>query len=82
MLLLVDASLPPQPVDADCARWLADCEVPFAICFTKCDADKRDGPSSARYVGQLNWAGLERLASCSYSIPESAWVCLPTGSIK
>ena len=54
VLLLVDASLPPQPVDADCARWLADCEVPFAICFTKCDADKRDGPSSARYVGQLN----------------------------
>lgn len=25
----------PSQVDIDCAQWLAECEVPFAIIFTK-----------------------------------------------
>lgn len=51
VLLLVDASLPPQEVDCDCANWLAECEVPFAICFTKIDNDKKiAGGSSAKNI--------------------------------
>ena len=50
MLLLVDSSLPPQGVDQDCANWLAECEVPFCIVFTKIDNQKRDMPSSAQNV--------------------------------
>ena len=51
VLLLVDASLPPQQVDCDCANWLAECEVPFAVCFTKIDSDKKvAGRSSAKNI--------------------------------
>lgn len=47
VLLLVDSSVAPQPVDLDCATWLADCEVPFAIVFTKTDNRKRGGSANA-----------------------------------
>ncbi|GFR43936.1 hypothetical protein Agub_g5074, partial [Astrephomene gubernaculifera] len=39
VLLLVDASVPPQRIDLQYANWLTDNEVPFALVFTK--ADKR-----------------------------------------
>lgn len=50
VLLLVDSSLPPQQVDVDCANWLADCEVPFALVFTKLDHRKKDMPSNAENI--------------------------------
>jgi len=50
VLLLVDGSLPPQQVDLDCAAWLAECEVPFAIVFTKADAAKKGAPTPAQNV--------------------------------
>lgn len=45
VLLLVDASIPPTPIDLDCADWLANSEVPFAIVFTKIDKRKKKCPS-------------------------------------
>jgi len=50
VMLLVDSSLPPQQVDVDCANWLAECEVPFAIVFTKVDHAKKQGPSPAQNI--------------------------------
>jgi len=47
VLLLVDASIPPQPIDLDCADWLANSEIPFAIVFTKIDKRKKKSPSPA-----------------------------------
>lgn len=47
VLLLVDSSVEPQPVDLACATWLADCEVPFAIVFTKIDNRKKGGSANA-----------------------------------
>jgi len=41
VLLLVDCSVPPQEADLECASWLADVEVPFAVVFTKADAAKK-----------------------------------------
>jgi len=37
VLLLVDASVPPQRVDLEYAAWLAGSGVPFAVVFTKMD---------------------------------------------
>jgi len=50
VLLLIDSSVPPQQVDIDCANWLADCEVPFAIVFTKLDMRKKDSPSAVHNI--------------------------------
>eukprot|EP00892_Ulva_mutabilis_P009095 jgi/Ulvmu1/6558/UM003_0195.1 len=41
VLLLVDASIPPQQVDLECAGWLTSSEVPFMVIFTKADKRKR-----------------------------------------
>ncbi|GLC37751.1 hypothetical protein PLESTB_001473100 [Pleodorina starrii] len=67
VLLLVDSSVTPQQVDADCANWLAECEVPFCIVFTKIDNRKRDMPPNAQNVRafkQLMAAEWEELPRC------------------
>ncbi|KAL4644576.1 hypothetical protein ACB092_02G174700 [Castanea dentata] len=40
VLLLVDASVPPQKIDLDCANWLGRNNIPITIVFTKCDKMK------------------------------------------
>ena len=45
VLLLIDASVPPQAKDAEYADWLIENNVPFTIVFTKCDRDKPGMPS-------------------------------------
>ena len=35
VLLLVDATIPPQPADVACAEWLGDAEV-YCCCFVLC----------------------------------------------
>ncbi|KAH6801857.1 P-loop containing nucleoside triphosphate hydrolases superfamily protein [Perilla frutescens var. frutescens] len=37
VLLLVDASVPPQKIDLDCANWLGRNNIPMTFVFTKCD---------------------------------------------
>lgn len=40
VLLLVDASVPPQKIDLDCANWLGRNNIPMTLVFTKCDKMK------------------------------------------
>ncbi|KNA13271.1 hypothetical protein SOVF_118330 [Spinacia oleracea] len=40
VLLLVDASVPPQKIDVDCANWLGRNNIPITFVFTKCDKMK------------------------------------------
>ncbi|XP_020530822.1 GTP-binding protein At2g22870 isoform X2 [Amborella trichopoda] len=40
VLLLVDASIPPQKIDLDCANWLGRNNIPLTYVFTKCDKKK------------------------------------------
>ncbi|KAM5576847.1 GTP-binding protein [Rosa sericea] len=40
VLLLVDASVPPQRIDLDCANWLGRNNIPMTFVFTKCDKMK------------------------------------------
>ncbi|KMT18465.1 hypothetical protein BVRB_2g026080 [Beta vulgaris subsp. vulgaris] len=46
VLLLVDASVPPQKIDLDCANWLGRNNIPITFVFTKCD--KMKGGKGAR----------------------------------
>lgn len=47
VLLLIDASVPPQQVDVDCANWLGDAKIPFSVVFTKTDKRKKKCPPVA-----------------------------------
>ncbi|CAI0554441.1 unnamed protein product [Linum tenue] len=40
VLLLIDASVPPQKIDLDCANWLGRNNIPLTFVFTKCDKVK------------------------------------------
>ncbi|WCJ31469.1 P-loop containing nucleoside triphosphate hydrolases superfamily protein [Euphorbia peplus] len=40
VLLLIDASVPPQKIDLDCAYWLERNNIPLTFVFTKCDKMK------------------------------------------
>lgn len=46
VLLLIDASVPPQKIDLDCANWLGRNNLPMTFVFTKCD--KRKGEKGNR----------------------------------
>ncbi|EEF37125.1 GTP-binding protein At2g22870 [Ricinus communis] len=46
VLLLIDASVPPQKIDLDCADWLGRNNIPLTFVFTKCD--KMKGGKSTR----------------------------------
>lgn len=59
VLLLVDASIPPQAVDLDYAAWLAGAGVPFSVVFTKADKRKRGGPRAADNVAAFKRALME-----------------------
>lgn len=41
VLLLIDASVPAQQIDLDCANWLGESQVPFSLVFTKTDKKKK-----------------------------------------
>jgi len=44
VLILIDASIPPLPLDIACVDWLIESEVPFTIVFTKTDKHKAGRP--------------------------------------
>jgi GTP-binding protein len=46
VLLLVDASIPPMPLDLACADWFAESKVPYTIVYTKLDKRKKGGPGA------------------------------------
>ena len=42
VFLLIDSRIPPQKIDLEFMRWMAEHAVPFTICFTKTDKLKAD----------------------------------------
>ncbi|KAK9792467.1 hypothetical protein WJX73_008261 [Symbiochloris irregularis] len=72
VLLLVDASVPVQDLDLQCASWLADSQVPFSLVFTKTDKRKKKCPSPAENMAAFQTALLK-----SY---EQLPVCLQTSA--
>jgi GTP-binding protein len=50
VLLLVDASIPPQQADVECLNWLADAEVPVSVVFTKMDKKKKKCPKNSENI--------------------------------
>jgi GTP-binding protein len=59
VLLLVDASVPPQAVDLDYAAWLASAGVPFSVVFTKADKRKKGAPRCAENIREFKRALIE-----------------------
>ncbi len=39
--VLIDSAIPPQQIDLDFLSWMADCEKPFSLIFTKTDRRSR-----------------------------------------
>ena len=56
VFLLIDASVPPQAADVECAVWLAGAAVPFAVVLTKADKKKRGMASPAENVDAIKAA--------------------------
>ena len=38
---LIDAKIPPQPIDLEFSRWLMESEIPFVLVYTKSDKAKK-----------------------------------------
>lgn len=54
VLLLIDASVPPQKIDLDCANWLGRNNIPMTLVFTKCDKVKaRKGKRPDENIGDF-----------------------------
>lgn len=67
VMLLVDASIPPQQVDLECADWLTSAEVPYIVVFTKADKTKRGGTAVEDNVA----AFLDAIQAHVGALPES-----------
>eukprot|EP00877_Chromochloris_zofingiensis_P008009 jgi/Chrzof1/3461/Cz12g26130.t1 len=50
VLLLIDSSIPPQPMDFQYASWLAEQGVPFTLVFTKHDKRKKKVPGKEENI--------------------------------
>jgi GTP-binding protein len=50
VLLLIDASIPPMPIDIACANWLGEAEVPYTLVYTKVDKKKKGIPDAAENI--------------------------------
>jgi len=68
--VLIDSQLPPQRIDLDFIGWLAGCQVPFALLFTK--TDKQPGQVQAS-IARFK----KRLAELEIAEPE----CFPCSAV-
>ncbi|KAI7841072.1 hypothetical protein COHA_005300 [Chlorella ohadii] len=66
VLLLVDASIPPMPLDISCAAWFAEAEVPFTVVFTKLDKRKKGTPPAEENIAAFEAAVAD---ACGYMPP-------------
>jgi GTP-binding protein len=73
VLLLVDASIAPQPIDLECAQWLTDAHVPFAVVFTKADKRKKKAPPVDANVSAFMQA-LDDLGAPAAAAPPDAFL--------
>lgn len=69
-------------MDRDCADWLAECEVPFCIVFTKIDNRKKDMPTNAANVKAFKQMVSEAAAAASRPVAQQpAVVAVMAGGI-
>ncbi|EFN59273.1 hypothetical protein CHLNCDRAFT_17068, partial [Chlorella variabilis] len=67
VLLLVDSSIPPMPLDISCAAWFAEAGIPFTVVFTKLDKRKKGASPSDDNIAAFEqvWLGW----ACGYAPP-------------
>lgn len=54
VFVLIDSRLEPQKIDLEFCSWLGECQIPFALVYTK--ADKQSGPKTDQNVTKFNKA--------------------------
>ncbi|RZL31131.1 MAG: YihA family ribosome biogenesis GTP-binding protein [Pedobacter sp.] len=54
VFVLIDSRLEPQKIDLEFCSWLGECQIPFALVYTK--ADKQSGPKTDKNVAKFNKA--------------------------
>lgn len=54
VFVLIDSRLEPQKIDLEFCSWLGECQIPFALVYTK--ADKQSGPKTDQNVAKFNKA--------------------------
>lgn len=52
VFVLIDSRLEPQKIDLEFCSWLGECQIPFALVYTK--ADKQSGPKTDQNVAKFN----------------------------
>lgn len=52
VFVLIDSRLEPQKIDLEFCSWLGECQIPFALVYTK--ADKQSGPKTDQTVAKFN----------------------------
>ncbi|KAF6137414.1 hypothetical protein GIB67_036451 [Kingdonia uniflora] len=62
VLLLIDASIPPQKIDLDCANWLGRNNISMTFVFTKCDKSK----GGKEHRPDKNIQEFEKLIKCNF----------------
>jgi GTP-binding protein len=60
VLLLIDASIPPMPIDLACANWLGEAEVPYTLVYTKVDKRKKGIPDAAENIAAFEEKLMEK----------------------
>ena len=54
VFVLIDSRLEPQKIDLEFCSWLGECQIPFALAYTK--ADKQSAPKTDQNVAKFNKA--------------------------
>lgn len=54
VFVLIDSRLTPQQIDLEFCAWLGECQIPFALVYTK--ADKQSGPKTDQNVAKFHKA--------------------------
>jgi len=54
VFVLIDSRLEPQKIDLEFCSWLGECQIPFALVYTK--ADKQSAPKTDQNVAKFNKA--------------------------
>lgn len=52
VFVLIDSRLEPQKIDLEFCSWLGECQIPFALVYTK--ADKQSAPKTDQNVAKFN----------------------------
>ena len=87
VLLLVDASIPPLPLDIYCANWFGEAQVPFTIVFTKADKRKKGVPDAKENIQRFRemlsetWNTLPPFFATSAQLKEGREPLLKYGSL-